>query len=395
VIRVAYIAGEPTPYRVAHLRALDDVGDIELTPIYAARTVQRRTWSVDPGPSARFLRGPTLPLARLLHHDYPLTPQIWSVLERERFDCVVIGGWSLMATQVAILWCRLRGVPYFLVSENTLREPRPRWVRAVKRLVLPRIVPQAAGSLVAGTLAREHQLAYGARPDGVVVFPNTVDVGALAAKVDDARSCRVDIRARLGVPDGAVVALRVGRLVPMKAPELTVDAVARANETTTEKIHLLLVGDGPLEDEVRDLARRRGVGVTLTGLLEGRALVEAYAAADLFVLLSRRETWGIVVNEAMAASLPLVLTDRVGAAADLLVPGENGELVRVDDAGAAGEAIARLADDPELRERYGRRSRELIEPWGYDASVAAFATLVRQVVTDARSRRRTSRGGGR
>src|SRR4051794_5897846 len=177
VIRLGYVAGEPNPSRVPHLRALAAVDGIDTTVVYASSTVHRRTWTVDVG-DAVVLRGPKLPTTRILHHDYPLTPQIWPLLSRERFDCLVIGGWSLPATQLAILWARAHRVPYLLISENHELEPRPASVRAVKRVVLRHVVPQAAGYLVTGSLAREHQLAYGARSEDVVVWPNTVDVAS-------------------------------------------------------------------------------------------------------------------------------------------------------------------------------------------------------------------------
>jgi glycosyltransferase involved in cell wall biosynthesis len=91
------------------------------------------------------------------------------------------------------------------------------------------------------------------------------------------------------------------------------------------------------------------------------------------------------VNEAAAFGLPLVLTDRIGAAGDLMRDGENGELVRSGDVEGQARAIARLADDPERRERYGRRSLELVEPWDYERSVAAFVEAVRIAATDRRS----------
>src|SRR5262249_48791755 len=159
------------------------------TVVYAASTVHRRTWTLDLD-DAIVLRGPRLPTTSILHHDYPLTPQIWRLLDTGRFDCVVVGGWSLMATQLAVAWARLRGVRCFLISENHDREPRPPWVRAVKSRVLRHVVPQAAGHLVTGTLAREHQLAYGARADRIVIWPNTVDVDAYSRQVDRLRRSR-------------------------------------------------------------------------------------------------------------------------------------------------------------------------------------------------------------
>ena len=87
MIRVGYIAGEPTPWRAPHLDRIAEHPDIELTVIYAAATVQRREWNLDLHHDPVILRGPGLPLTRILHHDYPLTPQIWPLLERRRFTC--------------------------------------------------------------------------------------------------------------------------------------------------------------------------------------------------------------------------------------------------------------------------------------------------------------------
>ena len=94
--------------------------------------------------------------------------------------------------------------------------------------------------------------------------------------------------------------------------------------------------------------------LVLTGDVDWERIVELYVAADVFALLSEREPWAVVVNEAAACGLPLVLSDRVGAAHDLLRDGENGALVPAGDVGAAATALRALAADPELRARAGR-----------------------------------------
>lgn len=378
LIRVVYVTGEPTPYRTPHLEALAARPELELHIVYAARTIQRRTWSTPDSEYVTYLRGPSLPLTRLLHHDYPLTLGIWPLLERLRPDCVVIGGWSLLATQLAIAWCRLRRVPYLLQSDNHLREPRRTWIRLIKRAVLPRIVPQAAALLVPGSLAHAHVLAYGADSRRIVRFPLTVDVRSLATRIDQLRTDRVDVRARLNIAADAVVVLQVARLIPVKATDLLVSAIARVDAP----LHLALVGEGPDEARLRELAHRLAVPVTFTGSLEGDNLWSAYAVADIFALLSHRETWGVVVNEAAAAGLPLVLSDRVGAAADLLVPGRNGVLVPSGDAAATAVALSALATDPELRRRQGAESRAMAAGWGYADSVGDLVTLMQRITSD-------------
>jgi glycosyltransferase involved in cell wall biosynthesis len=377
MIRVGYIAGEPNPSRAPHLDRIAEHPDIDLTVIYAAPTVHRREWTLELAHDPVILRGPRVPAVRLLHHDYPLTPQIWPLLQRERFDVLVIGGWSLMATQLAIVWAQLHRVPYLLISENHFREDRPRWISALKAAVLPHLVRPAAGHLVTGSLAREHQTHYGARADTITVFPNTVDVAEFGRRADALYERRADIRHSLGIADDAIAVTQVSRFIPFKGPDEAVEAVARARSLTKEPLHLVLVGSGPMESQLKARARDLALDVTFAGWRSGQKLLEAYAATDVFLLLSRREPWGIVVNEAAACGLPLVLTDAVGAAADLLVPGENGELVRSGEIEGQAQAIARLANDGALRTRYGQRSREIAAPWGYEPSVATFVAAVR------------------
>ena len=103
-------------------------------------------------------------------------------------------------------------------------------------------------------------------------------------------------------------------------------------------------------------------------------------AAFSGALLSAREPWAVVVNEAAACGLPLVLSDRVGAAHDLLRNGENGFLVAAGDVEAASGALRRLAADGDLRSAQGARSRELARDWGYGPSVEGFLAAVREAV---------------
>jgi glycosyltransferase involved in cell wall biosynthesis len=365
-VQVVYVTPEPTPYRAPLLDRVAARPEIDLFVVYAAPSVQGRVWTVEPRHPHAVLGGARLPLpSGLLPHDYPVDPAIWRILGERSPDVVVATGWSTFASQAAVVWARTHRVPYLVASESHERQSRAGWRRGLKRLVVPRVLAPAAGVLVTGTLAREHAVAYGADPERVVVVANTVDVDALGARVDGLRARRDELRARLGVGAEETLVLAVARLAPEKGLDTLAAAVARVPGA-----RLVVAGEGLLRPE---LERR---GVALLGHLEGDALLEAYAAADVFALLSRREPWGVVVNEAAAAGLPLVLSDRVGAARDLLRPGENGELVPPDDVAAAAAALERLARDPALRERFGARSRELAAAWGYDPSVDAFVAAV-------------------
>jgi glycosyltransferase involved in cell wall biosynthesis len=378
-VQVAVVSPEPTPYRSPLFDRVASRPEVDLTVIYAARTVAGRTWSVEPAHPAVFLRGARLPgLRGLLRHDYPVTPGIGRALGQVRPSVVVVSGWSTFAAQAALAWARAHRVPYVLLVESHDLGPRAGWRRAVKGAVVPRLVRGATSVLSVGTAASQSVIARGADSERVRVFANTVDVESWIARADRIATGRAELRAADGFADEDVVVLSVGRLVPEKGFETLVRAAAEVGD---ERLRLVLAGSGPASGPLLELAGRLDVRLLIKGELAEGALAQEYATADVFALLSLHETWAVVVNEAAASGLPLVLSDRVGAAHDLLRDGENGFLVPAADVGAAAAALKRLAQDPALRREAGARSRELVGGWGYEPSVESFVAAVREATS--------------
>jgi glycosyltransferase involved in cell wall biosynthesis len=249
----------------------------------------------------------------------------------------------------------------------------------VKDTVVPAVVANAAGVLVTGTLARNSMVARGAPAHRVRVFANTVDVEEFGAKASHVAGKRPDLRAALGAQPDDVVVLSVARLAAEKRLDVLTRGIARANDS---RLILLIAGEGPERAHLEELANEEGTRLVLTGDVDSERIVELYVVADVFALLSDRETWAVVVNEAAACGLPLVLSDRVGAAHDLLRDGENGRLVSAGDVDATAAALQMLASDPALRRAWGARSRELAADWGYERSVDGFRDAVREAVAD-------------
>jgi glycosyltransferase involved in cell wall biosynthesis len=337
--RAAVVSPEPTPYRAPLFDRIAARDEIDLTVVYAARTVAAREWSVPLHHRAVFLRGLRVPgVRRLLRHDYPVTPGVVAALRHADPAVVVVSGWSMFASQAAVAWCRARGIPYVLHVESHDLDPRPRWRQAVKDAVADPFIRGAASVLAVGSAARDSVVARGA--SRVRIFANTIDVDRWIERAD--RLPRA--------PHDDLVVLSVGRDVAAKGFDVLRAACAAAG------VRADVVTGGVGED---DLAQR-------------------YVDADVFALLSRHEPWGVVVNEAAASALPLVLSERVGAAYDLLRHGENGFVVPADDAEAAAAALRRLADNAAVRRQMGERSRELVRPWNYDLSIENFVAAVRE-----------------
>jgi glycosyltransferase involved in cell wall biosynthesis len=376
-VRLTIVLPEPTPYRTGMLDRLAERPDLDLTVVYAAAAVQQRKWGIDVRHRAVFLDGKRVPgAARVLRHDYPLSVGILGALRDADPDVVVVSGWSTFASQATVAWCRGHGVPYVLLVESNERDARPGWRRTVKNAVVPTVVGRAAEVLVVGSLARESMRARGVPDDRISVVANTVDVARLAEAADALAPQRDTLRAEVGIDADDVVVLSVARLAPEKGLDTLVRAAAAAGEP---RLVVALAGSGPERERLASLATELGVRLVLLPDIPWERIVERYAVADVFALLSRHEPWGVVVNEAAACGLPLVLSDRVGAAYDLLVDGRNGRLVPADDAGAAGDALRELTADPALRCAMGAASREIVAGWGYEPSIERLVAVVRRV----------------
>lgn len=369
-IRVVVVSPEPAPYRAPLFDLIDARPELDLTVVYAAHTLAGRTWDVELRHRSVFLPGARVPGARrLLHHDYAISRGVGRALRELRPQVVVVAGWSTYACQAAMVWCRRHRVPYVLQVESHDEGPRAGWRKAVKGAVVPRSVRGSASVLVTGTLVRRSMLERGADPDRLGLFAVTVDVEEFGRRAAELLPRRDELRTGLGVSAGDVAVLSVARLAPEKGLDTLVRAVGEAGD---RRLVLVVAGDGPERTSLERVAREEGVRLVFAGDRPWDRIVEVYVAADVFALLSEREPWGVVVNEAAACGLPLVLTDRVGAAHDLLRDGENGALVRAGDVTAAAHALRLLAEDEGLRRAFGARSREIVGKWGYEPSVDAF-----------------------
>jgi glycosyltransferase involved in cell wall biosynthesis len=261
-------------------------------------------------------------------------------------DVVIVNGYNIPWMILTMAVCRARRIPYLLRASSHPRGLSSGWQRYLRPAVTRLVVAGSSGALSMGHLNDEFYRETRAR---LVVFaPNSVDDGRFgeASPVD-----RSSLLEKWGLSAYRPVILFCGKLVPRKRPLDLVNAV----KLLTDEITVIFAGDGSLADTVRDsLPPEHGV---VTGFVNQSELPMYYQAADILVLPSSAETWGLVVNEAMAAGTLPVVSDMVGCASDL-VDGV-GEIYPCGDvaalAAALGRAVARLAD-PGLRDRVRRHA---------------------------------------
>jgi glycosyltransferase involved in cell wall biosynthesis len=209
----------------------------------------------------------------------------------------------------------------------------------------------------------------------------TVDVTRIRNFVKSEPSARATFLARIGIPEDAPVILFLGRLVEIKGLSVLLDAWKQVCKAVPSA-RLIIAGDGELR-EVAQSAAAGNPSVCAVGRLSGEDVWRAYAAADIFVAPSVIEPWGLVVNEAMAAGTPMIVTDVIGCVGDLAIDNETALLVPPRDADALAQALTRLLNEPATRERLARAASELISDWTIEAEAERVTAVWRRLLLDA------------
>lgn len=275
------------------------------------------------------------------------TPEIANVVRRERFDALLLPGWYNRSYRQALRACWSTATPVMIRGDSQLATPRSRVKRVVKEAVYRRFIPRFDRYLIVGERAREYFLHYGADERRMHFAPHFVDSDSFA---EGARAVDpAGLRRELSLPDDAVILLFVGKLIPKKRPADLIRAAAVAR-TRGLDVRPVFVGSGVLHDAMADEAGQLGVPVHFAGFKNQTELPYYYAGSDLLGLPSDGgETWGLVVNEAMACGLPAIVSDQVGCAVDLIEEGRTGYTFPMGDVNVLAAAIemgARMRSKP-------------------------------------------------
>lgn len=290
------------------------------------------------------------------------------VLERHRFDAMIIHGlYDSSAQWQAYAWCRRHQIPYFVRSDANVTGETTLFRRLTRGWIVSDRVRGACGLLCIGTQNRRYYEYYGARAEQCFLAPWEIDYTPLEQAFAKASAARDAVRDRMGCRSDGCVFVSIGRLVKAKGYDTMIQAMSRLKHKG-RNAELLIAGEGPLRTELEAQIAGENAPVRLLGNLDRAGVVEAMTAADAFVLASGYEPWGLVVNEAALCGLPLVVSDAVGAGADLLVEGENGYVYPAGDVDALAERLGRLAGDGELRQAMGAKSRSQLAWWRTDCS---------------------------
>jgi glycosyltransferase involved in cell wall biosynthesis len=297
------------------------------------------------------------------------TPDVGRAVAEGDFDAWIINGWRTRSEWRTIEACHERGVPMFIRGDSTLLTRRSVPKRVVKHLLYRRWVPRFACYLTVGSLNERYYRHYGANPERFVPVRHFVDNEWFGSQADARRVASRTTRALWRVPDSSLMLLFAGKFTGDKQPLDAIRAVERARQDGSD-IHLVMVGDGPLRAECERYCVDRNLPVTFAGFLNQGEMPTAYAAADVLVMSSVSETWGLVVNEAMASGLPAIVSDMVGCAPDLVIRNETGSIFPAGNFDMLATIIRDYAANRMKVEKAGIAARALVQSYSLESAVS-------------------------
>ena len=330
--RVLFLTNCPSPYRVAFFNELSKY--VDLTVLFELESIKNRDdkWKSDETISynAIFLK------SKRQTEEGAFCPEVKKYIKEFRNDVIIIGGYSTPTGMYAITYMKFYHIPFMLNSDGGLIKQDS----FIKKIIKTHFIKSATWWLSTGENCTKYLVHYGAKEERIYKYPFSSIRSQEIQKVTDTE--KQEIRKQLGITEKKVI-LFVGSFIHRKGIDILLKACRDFEDTA-----LVLVGGNTIPDFAKDAEKDCECHIYIEGFKTGTEIKRYYQASDIFILPTREDIWGLVVNEAMAAGLPIITTDHCGAGLDMIVNGENGYIVPVDDVKSLSDAMGKLLNDEEL-----------------------------------------------
>ena len=396
-VRVAYLVSHPIQYQAPLLRRIAQEEDIDLRVFFASDfsvagyrdegfgvDVQ---WDVDLLAGYRFEFLPKLRDQRSTGFASMINYGLWSRLgggwKGEGCDVLWTHGyWSVNALH-AIVAAKALGIPVLLRAETTLVDrERKRWKLAGRRIFFGMLRHLIDGVLAIGSLNRENWQHYLGVDFPKYSMPYAVDNEFFQRRSREAAAGREQLRSELGLEAGRPVILFASKLTERKRCVDLLDAYVSLVESgaLASVPYLVIVGDGEERQALEaKAAASRLSGIRFCGFKNQSELPRYFDLASVFVLPSRHEPWGLIVNEVMNAARAVIVSGDVGCQPDLVTDGVEGCVFPVGDVAALSEALLRVLGNDDTASRMGEQARKRIDGWNFEEDVRGLRRAIAAV----------------
>ena len=364
-MKVLFLTNVPSPYRVLFFNELGR--KCELTVLYQKNTSSERNnkWIAKSENTYKsvLLNGKSTGV------DNAFCPSVIKYLSK-KYDAIIICGNSSPTEILAIEWCKLRHIPYFMEADGAFVKESKGFKELLKRKLI------SGGSLFFSTCSEhdKYYSYYGADLKKIkrYRFSSLLESDILSTLVSNDE--KKSLRNELGITEEKIV-LAVGQFIYRKGFDVLLDAA----DKFMGNVGVYIVGDNPTEAYIEKTKNNNLIHVHFEGFKSKEELKKYYKAADLFVLPTREDIWGLVINEAMAYGLPVVTTDRCNAGLELIKNGINGYVVSVDNKNELADKVNFVLKDSV---QMGKNALETIKDYSIENMVFDHISILEELICD-------------
>jgi glycosyltransferase involved in cell wall biosynthesis len=386
-VRLAYLVSHPIQYQAPLLRRLEKERDIELTVLFGSdfsvRGYKDQGFGMEVAWDTPLLdgyRSEFLPPLRDTGGVSPFAPISRGLYRRLRntdgtpaFDAIWVHGYASVNSLQAILYANALGIPVLLRAESWLADrERSGWKLGLKSLFFHGLRHAVASVLPIGTFNSRYWTHYLSNSVPQFLMPYAVDNGYFAQAAMTAKPARDQLRDELSLDAARPVILFASKLQGRKHADHLLHAYRDlVSDTSIEnRPYLVIVGDGEQRGALESLASELGIDdVRFAGFRNQSELPRFFDLADVFVLPSRHEPWGLIVNESMACGCAIIVSSDVGSHIDLVTDGIEGFVYPVGNIAALTDALRRVLASPTVANAMGERARQRISTWSFEEDV--------------------------
>jgi glycosyltransferase involved in cell wall biosynthesis len=292
-------------------------------------------------------------------------PGVWNLVRNTKAKVIIVNDWTYSSTWLLFFIARLTGKKVWVRADNPVSQEykKSKKIIALKKLVLQNFLFRFLidKCLYCGKQSKAYFKFYGVPERSLVATPHAVHNDYFQATSVHDKSELNKIKAKYAIPPEKKVILFVGKYISEKRPLDLLEAFAKLSST---EYSLVMVGEGPMRLEIeRRIAELKLQNVYLTGFINQLEIPLYYSIADVFVLSSGSETWGLAVNEAMNFAKPVIVSDACGCNEDLVVQGENGFVYETGNTEQLAGYLKKILEDDTFRAKAGQKSLEIIKSY--------------------------------
>jgi len=352
-MKVLFLTNIPSPYRVDFFNELGKL--CELTVLFEKKSSKERddSWSnfIIKNFNYKILPGKSVGVAEAY------CPSVVKELINKRYDKIVVCNYSTPTGRIAINYMRRHKIKYFIEGDGGFAKSGKGLKEKLKRYFLK----NASGYLSTAEEHDKYYLTYGAEKEKIFRYPFTSLFYKDIIDTVPSKENKLKLREELGIREKKVI-LSVGQFIYRKGFDVLINAMKNQNET----VGCYFVGGKETEEYINLKNRLSLNNVHFVGFKNKEELKKYYQSADLFVLPTREDIWGLVINEAMSNGLPIISTNRCIAGLELVKNGENGFIVPVDDVDALSQKIETILSSEQILETMGKKSLDKIRDYTFE-----------------------------